>query len=94
MYIRWRHRFRWLQWLVVLLTPTLPCGFACSLARDASRGRLVPIELPTRRRRVFRIVAMTGSVAVCLVLRAVVLVWVAGKAIYVNNTVSKSCMIQ
>ncbi|CAM9636731.1 unnamed protein product [Scytosiphon promiscuus] len=47
--------------------------------------RLVPIELPTRRRRVFRIVAMTGSVAVCLVLRALVLVWVAGKKIFVNT---------
>ncbi|CAM9405717.1 unnamed protein product [Ectocarpus sp. 8 AP-2014] len=47
--------------------------------------RLVPIELPTRRRRVSRVVAMTGSVAVCLVLRAVVLVWVAGKPIFVNT---------
>ncbi|CAB1120474.1 unnamed protein product [Ectocarpus sp. CCAP 1310/34] len=47
--------------------------------------RLVPIELPTRRRRVCRVVAMTGSVAVCLVLRAVVLVWVASKPIFVNT---------
>lgn len=77
--------------------PFFPCGFACSshlifsLARAlvavASIDRLVPIELPTRRRRVFRIVAMTASVAVCLVLRAVVLVWAADKAIYVNDTV-------
>ncbi|CAM9125223.1 unnamed protein product [Hapterophycus canaliculatus] len=47
--------------------------------------RLVPIELPTRRRRVCRIVAMTGSVTICLVLRALVLVWVAGKSIFVNT---------
>lgn len=53
--------------------------------------RLVPIELPTRRRRVFRIVAMTGSVAVCLVLRALVLVWVAGKSIFVNTNV-RQCL--
>lgn len=72
--------------------PFLPCGFACSLAHDVSLDRLVPIELPTRRRRVFRIVAMTASVAVCLVLRAVVLVWAAGKAIYVNNTVSTNLL--
>ncbi|CAM9623079.1 unnamed protein product [Pylaiella littoralis] len=48
--------------------------------------RLVPIELPTRRRRVFRIVAMTGSVAVCLTLRAAVLVWLANRTIFVNST--------
>lgn len=61
---------------------------ALSICRYIAIDRLVPIELPTRRRRVFRIVAMTGSVAVCLTLRAAVLVWLANRTIFVNSTVS------
>ncbi|CAM9813376.1 unnamed protein product [Laminaria digitata] len=47
--------------------------------------RLVPIELPTRRRRVCHVGAVTGSVAVCLFVRAIVLIMLAGADITVND---------
>ncbi|CAM9099419.1 unnamed protein product [Ascophyllum nodosum] len=43
--------------------------------------RMVPIELPSRRRRVYRVTAVTGSVCVCLLVRAVVLIWMVNRAI-------------
>lgn len=76
-----------MQWPFRDPHPLLNRELALSLSLP-SLNRLVPIELPTRRRRVFRIVAMTGSVAVCLTLRAAVLVWLADRAIFVNTTVS------
>lgn len=47
--------------------------------------RLVPIELPTRRRRVCHVGAVTISVAVCLFVRAVVLIMLAGDEITIAN---------
>ena len=55
---------------------------------NLNRHRLVPIELPTRRRRVCHVGAVTGSVAVCLFARAIVLIMLAGHDITVDDYVS------
>lgn len=55
--------------------------------------RLVPIELPTRRRRVFRIVAVTGSISACVVVRAILLLWAIDKDISIDDDVSASCAL-
>lgn len=75
-----------LQWTFVYPGTSLHGNLSLSLT--AWLDRLVPIELPTRRRRVFRIVAMTATIAVCLTLRAAVLIWLADRSIFVNTTVS------
>lgn len=55
--------------------------------------RLVPIELPTRRRRVFRIAAVTVICTACLIIRAGVLVWAAGRAFPVDTNVEVFCIL-
>lgn len=70
----------------------LRCVFPCIKSSQVVfivffNRRMVPIELPTRHRRVHRIVFVTSIIAVSLVARSVILVWLSDKTVQLTTGV-------